>query len=68
MTTPPGANNGVGIIIAGDAATKIPLRDKAKFLDPRFAGRGSLRGRVRALGCNKNRALDLLSTSPFLTF
>ena len=56
MTTPPGANNGVGIIIVGDAATKIPLRDKAMFLDPRFADRGSLRGRVRGLGGNKNRA------------
>ena len=43
MTTPPGANNGVGIILAGDAATKIPLRDKAKFLDPRFIIYSSLK-------------------------
>ena len=60
MTTPPGANNGVGIILAGDAATKIPLRDRAKLLYAKFSGRGSLRGRVRGIGGNENRAPSLL--------
>ena len=55
MTAPPGTNNGVGIILAGEAATEISLRDRAKF-----SASGSFMGRVTGIECNKNGALSVL--------